>query len=141
MSYLEDVRSKEDLWGRPNKYYEELLDKDGEDWLIGYDTAMDEVKRFFSNLEVYANSFLLSGFNTFDVDYSVINPGSRLEKFTFEGRNQMTGETKIALAFYSAIEDWMESARNISVTGKIDIMDEETYKRNFKKIYGAECED
>ena len=141
MSFLEDTRSKEDHTGEPNEYYEELLDKDGKDWLIGYDTAMDEVKHFFYNLEVYQNSFLLSGFNPFDVDYSVIEPGRMLEKFTFEERNQMTGETKIALAFYNAIEDWMESARNISVTAKIDMMDRETYKRNLKKIYGAECED
>ena len=140
MSYLENTRSKEDHTGEPNEYYEKLLDEDGKDWLLGYDAAVEDVKSLFSYLEVYADSFLLSGFCPFDVDHSVIESGSgsRLEKFTFEERNQMTGETKIALAFYNAIEDYMENARNVQVTELIDMMDVETYKKNYKKIYGVE---
>lgn len=93
-------------------YNDKYLDAKDKEYLAGFDEAVEQMKCLFSNLEVYPDFAEL-----LDDGKAVIKEG------------------KVEIA-QNAIEDWMESQRDMLITSMIDGMDEDEYKAIKEKIDG-----
>ena len=108
------IGSKEIFDNEPNGYYEKILSGTEEEnclELICYDTCVDAVEQFFENIEEYRYNFA-------DADIS------------------MKKAKKVAAILKELLLDCIASERNDFGISMIENMDENTYKENYKNIFG-----
>lgn len=91
-------------------YNQEYLDQLDAEFVRGYDQAVEELKSFFKNLDLYKNAF--------DIDGEDIN----FVRF-LKNHKKIFGILKKCMAH------WMEVGRDDMITTMLDNMDDEEYNK------------
>lgn len=112
MTYFPDCRKDE-------YYNQKYLDKYNNEFIAGYDFAVDNIDNLFNNLDIYIPEMY--------VDDEDINLCAFLEN-----------HPKIEGKFRECVKHWMEMERNMLITSMIDDMDEEEYSKIKTKVDGGE---